>query len=136
MLESPDKVPSYCIPKGEFHPLPGTKPKLHAPRLAGYFDFDPYPLRPGCLVRIRSWFSADGEEEDSWRVLECDGKRLLLLKADRQDPLSDAQFTRERCPARCRSDFKSGTLKEWPLQSHGAANLRNFRRRLVAARRR
>ena len=65
VFEPPGKVPSFCIPKGVFHPLPRTKPKLHAPRLAGYFDFDPCPLRPGCLVRIRSWFSADGEEDDS-----------------------------------------------------------------------
>ena len=85
VFEPPGKVPSYCIPKGVFHPLPGTKPKLHAPRVAGYFDFGQYPLRPGCLVTIILWFSADGEEKGLWRILECDGKQLLLLKADCQD---------------------------------------------------
>ena len=105
VFEPPGKVPSYCIPKGVFHPLPGTKPKLHAPRLAGYFDFDPYPLRPGCLVTIRSWFSADGEEEGSWRVLECDGKQLLpyptLSSRGNRVPLAVAETASLAPPRSC-----------------------------------
>ena len=86
VFEDPSKVPQYCIPIGRFDPLPGTKPRLHAPRTAGYFDFDPYPIRADCLVRLTSWFTADGEEQGSWRVLDVEGRGMFLLKADRLNP--------------------------------------------------
>ena len=86
VFEDPSKVPQYCIPIGRFDPLPGTKPRLHTPRLAGYFDFGPYPIRAGCLVRLTSWFTADGEEQDSWRVLGVKRGRMFLLKDDRLSP--------------------------------------------------